>query len=195
MKGKEINDMTNLKDIPNIELVNELKRRLDQLDLINIKDNTPTHEELEQIPQNKNNSELVGRMTNNPARHEYNLMGEILGLYENNPKNLLGFEEKNINGSKVLFTFLKTYPDYYKGLEFNKREQERIQLTFDEKRFDGNLEPIKDKLKAGTVIKVFGRLNNTVNQKTGGRSFSVYSFTDFPEKIINFNNSPRGQPP
>ena len=37
MKGKEINDMTNLKDIPNIELVNELKRRLDQLDLINIK--------------------------------------------------------------------------------------------------------------------------------------------------------------
>lgn len=169
MKRKEINDMTKnlqeiLKDIPNIEILKELKRRLDN----NIKDNKPTREELEQIPRNKNNSELVGRMTNNPARHEYNLMGKVLGLYENQPKNLLSFEQKEVMGSQVLFTFLEVFKEY---------------------------EPVKEKLKTGTVIKIYGRLNNTINQKTGGRSFSVYSFTDFPEKVINFNNSSRGQPP
>ncbi|CAG8716255.1 5899_t:CDS:1 [Ambispora leptoticha] len=176
-----------LKDIPNIEILKELKRRLD----INIKDNTltptPTRE------RNNDNGVLVGRMNNNPAKSEYNLMGKILGLYENQPKNLLSFEQKEVMGSQVLFTFMEVLKEYTEGLNFNQREQERVQLTFDAKRFNYNLEPIKEKLKAGTVIKVYGRLNNTINQKTGGRSFSVYSFTDFPEKVINFNS--RGQPP
>ena len=53
-----------LKDIPNYELLNELKRRLDSN--INIKDNTPACE---------SNSSLVGRLNNNPTKNEYNLMG------------------------------------------------------------------------------------------------------------------------
>src|SRR5215216_2952143 len=137
--------MTNLKDIPNIELVKELKRRLDQLDLINIKENTPTRE---------GNSVLVGRMNNNPSKSEYNLMGKILGLYENQPRNLLSFEQKEVMGSQVLFTFMEVLKDYTEGLNFNQREKERIQLTFDAKRFNHNLEPIKEKLKVGEVIKV-----------------------------------------
>lgn len=173
-----MNNLANiLKDIPNIELVNEIKRRLDSN--INIKDNTPTP-----TPTHESNSVLIGRMNNNPVKSEYNLMGKVLGLYENQPKNLLSFEQKEVMGSQVIFTFLEVFKEYAEGLNFNQREQERIQLTFDAKRFNNNLEPIKEKLKAGTIIKIYGRLNNTVNQKTGGRSFSVYSFTGFPAKVI-----------
>src|SRR5207248_4288114 len=156
---------------------NELKRRLD-----NIRNITPTQE----------NKELVGRINNNPTKSEYNLMGQVLGIYENQPRNLLGFEEKNINGSKILFTFLKTHPEYYLGLNFNEREQERIQLTFDAKRFNNNLEPIKEILKVGRIIKVFGRLNGKdTNQyrNTGGRSFSVYSFATMPENVFITQNT------
>ncbi|KLL03429.1 MAG: hypothetical protein MRERV_41c003 [Mycoplasmataceae bacterium RV_VA103A] len=32
-------------------------------------------------------------------------------------------------------------------------------------------------------------LNNTINQKTGGRSFSVYRLIDFPEKIMELKNN------
>ncbi|CAG8585017.1 5722_t:CDS:2, partial [Cetraspora pellucida] len=97
--------MNNLQNISNIELVNELKRRLD---LINIKEITPTRE---------SNSVLVGRMENRPERSEYKL--------------------------------LEVFKEYSEGLNFNQRERERIQLTFDAKRFNNNLEPIKEKLKAG----------------------------------------------
>lgn len=161
--------MTNLQEISNYELISELKRRLDLN--INIEKNTPTRE--------NNNNVLVGKLNNNPARNEYNLMGKILGLYENQPRNLLSFEQKEIMGSQVLFTFMEVFREYTEGLNFNQRETERIQLTFDSKRFNNNLEPVKGKLKAGQVIKVFGRLNNTVNQKTGGRSFSVYNLVNF----------------
>ncbi|KLL03428.1 MAG: hypothetical protein MRERV_41c002 [Mycoplasmataceae bacterium RV_VA103A] len=139
--------MNNLQNISNIELVNELKRRLD---LINIKEITPTRE---------SNSVLVGRMENRPERSEYKLLGKILGLYENQPRNLLSFEQKEVIGSRVLFTFMEVFKEYSEGLNFNQRERERIQLTFDAKRFNNNLEPIKEKLKAGQVIGIFGRLN------------------------------------
>src|SRR2546430_1497775 len=151
-----------LKDIPNIELLKEIKRRLDSN--IHIKENVPTRE---------NNNVLVGRMNNNPSKSEYNLMGKILGLYENQPRNLLSFEQKEVMGSSVIFTFLEVFKEYTERLNLKQRKKKRIQITFDSKRFKNNLEPIKEKLKAGSVIKVFGRLNNTVNQKTGGRSFSV----------------------
>ncbi|CAG8829077.1 30336_t:CDS:2, partial [Racocetra persica] len=52
-------------------------------------------------------------------------------LYENQPKNLLSFEQKEVMGSQVLFTFIQVFKEYTEGLNFNQRETERIQLTFD----------------------------------------------------------------
>jgi hypothetical protein len=165
--------MNNLQNISDQELLNELKRRLS----INNKDNN--------TPKRENNI-LVGRMENRPERSEYKLLGKILGLYENQPQNLLSFEQKEIGGSTCLFSFMEVFKEYREGLDFNEKEKKRITLIFDAKRFNNNLEPIKEKLKAGKVIGVFGRLNNTINQQTGGRSFSVYYLINFPEKVIEF---------
>jgi hypothetical protein len=190
INNQHFNNLSVLKQISDQELLNELKRRG------KVKELKKSNGEIEscfiwkrdilntnQEHNHENNKELAGKQNNNHTKSEYNLMGQVLGIYENQPKNLLGFEEKNIFGSSCLFTFLKTYPEYYQDLNFNEREKERITLIFDAKRFNNNLEPIKEIIKAGRVIKVFGRLNNNIHPKTGGRSFSVYSFVAMPENI------------
>ena len=72
-------------------------------------------------------------MEDRPERHEYKIMVKLLGLYENDPYNLLSYEEKD----NYLYSFVKVFDNVWdeKGLHPNKREKERLQITFDKIKY------------------------------------------------------------
>ncbi|CAG8799013.1 13041_t:CDS:2, partial [Racocetra persica] len=73
----------------------------------------------------------------------------------------------------------------------SEREKERLQLTFDKMKFKP-WETLKEQLHPDRVLIIFGRLNQTINQKTGGRSFSVYRLALMPENIIEIKDPTKG---
>ena len=135
------------------------------------------------------NSIPVSTLENNPERSEYKLMCQVLGLYWEEPCNLLNYAEKE----DYLYTFAKVFPQVWDecGLIPNEREKERIQLTFDKEKFKP-WETLKEQLRKDRVLIVFGRLNQTINQKTGGRSFSVYRLALMPENIVEIKDLNKG---
>lgn len=116
-------------------------------------------------------------------------MCQVLGVYENQPHNLLSIEEKE----NYAYTFAKVFPKVWDecGLIPNEREKERIQLTFDKNKFRP-WEALKEQLGKNRVLIVFGRLNQTINERTGGRSFSVYRLALMPENIIEIRDKSKG---
>ena len=131
----------------------------------------------------------VSTLENNPERSEYKLMCQVLGLYLEEPCNLQNYKEKE----DYLYTFAKVFPQVWDecGLIPNERERERLQLTFDKDKFKP-WETLKEQLRQGRVLIVFGRLNQTINQKTGGRSFSVYRLALMPENVVEIKDPNKG---
>ena len=137
----------------------------------------------------ENNLIPISNLEDKPDRHEYKLMCQVLGLYEEEPCNLQNYKEKK----DYLYTFAKVFPPVWeeKGLYPNETEKERLQLTFDKTKFKP-WENLKEQLRQDRVLIVFGRLNQTINPKTGGRSFSVYRLALMPENIIEIKDPTKG---
>ncbi|CAG8824082.1 9772_t:CDS:10, partial [Gigaspora margarita] len=92
--------------------------------------------------------------------------------------------------------FRQTFKDLEKGdsecgLIPNEREKERLQLTFDKTKYP-EWRLLKEQLRQDRVLIVFGRLNQVINPKTGGRSFSVYRLVLMPENIIEIRDPDKG---
>lgn len=51
-------------------------------------------------------SKAVSILENNPEKSEYKLMCQVLGIYQNDPHNLLTIEEKD----NYAYTFAKVFP-------------------------------------------------------------------------------------